>query len=385
MLRLALWQSRKIVATPELFSPLTLRGLILKNRIVLSPMCQYLAVDGLMQDWHFAHHSRFALSGLGLAFIEATAVQRDGRITHGCTGLWDDGQIAGMKRIVELYHAHGTPVGLQIGHSGRRGSAHRPWEGAHPIGPEEKLEPAWPTVGPSALPEKPGSPVPRELNTTELEVLTHDFVATAQRALAAGFDVLEIHGAHGYLIHSFVSPISNQRNDGYGGTPEKRMRLPLEIVEAVRRVWPETKPLFYRVSAVDNVVGGLSLNETARLAAQLKERGVDVIDCSSGGMSGPATLSSAKIRPGYQVPYAEAIKRDAKIRTMAVGAILDGPQAETIISRGLADLVAVGREMLADPNWAFHAAEALSVADPYAVLPRYYAFYLERRAKVLER
>jgi 2,4-dienoyl-CoA reductase-like NADH-dependent reductase (Old Yellow Enzyme family) len=216
-------------------------------------------------------------------------------------------------------------------------------------------------------------------------MLIQDFVSAARRALAAGFDVLELHGAHGYLMHSFVSPISNHRTDAYGGTPEKRMRLPLEVAEAVRHVWPERKPLFYRVSAVDNVVGGLSLNETARLAAELGRRGVDVIDCSAGGMSGPATLSAAKIRPGFQVPYAEAIKRDAKVRTMAVGAILDGKQAEAIVSRGMADLVAIAREFLADPNWPFHAAQALGVADPYAVLPRYYGFYLERRAKVLER
>lgn len=373
------------MASPVLFSPLTIRDLTLTSRIVLSPMCQYLAVDGLMQDWHLAHHSRFALSGLGLAFVEATAVQRDGRITHGCTGIWDDAQIAGMRRIVDLYHAHGTPVGLQIGHSGRRGSAHRPWDGAHPIGPDERHEPAWQTVGPSAIPEKPGNPVPRELTVAEIEMLIQDFVSAARRALAAGFDVLELHGAHGYLMHSFVSPISNHRTDAYGGTPEKRMRLPLEVAEAVRHVWPERKPLFYRVSAVDNVVGGLSLNETARLAAELGRRGVDVIDCSAGGMSGPATLSAAKIRPGFQVPYAEAIKRDAKVRTMAVGAILDGKQAEAIVSRGMADLVAIAREFLADPNWPFHAAQALGVADPYAVLPRYYGFYLERRAKVLER
>ncbi len=373
------------MATPVLFSPLTIRGLTLKNRVVLSPMCQYLAIDGLMQDWHLAHHSRFALSGLGLAFVEATAVERDGRITHGCTGLWDDGQIAGLKRIVDLYHAQSIPVAIQIGHSGRRGSAHRPWEGAHPIGPEDRNEPAWQTVAPSPLPEKAGNPVPRELRVPEIENLTQSFVATARRALAAGFDVLELHGAHGYLAHSFVSPISNRRTDAYGGTPEKRMRLALEIAEAVRRVWPEQKPLFYRVSSVDGVPGGSTTSETTRLAAELGKRGVDVIDCSAGGMAGSGSLSSAKIRPGFQAPYAETIKRDAKIRTMAVGAILDGPQAEAILSRGMADLVAIGREMLADPNWAYHAADALGVADPYAVLPRYYGFYLERRAKVLER
>jgi 2,4-dienoyl-CoA reductase-like NADH-dependent reductase (Old Yellow Enzyme family) len=373
------------LSTPLLFSPIELKSLRLENRIVLSPMCQYMAIDGLVQDWHLAHHSRFALSGLGLAIVEATAVQRNGRITHGCTGIWDDSQIAGMKRIVDLYHAHGVAVGIQIGHAGRRASAQRPWEGAQPLADNAKHEPAWPTVGPSAVPEKPGNPVPRELSIGEIDALRRDFANAARRVLAAGFDVLEIHGAHGYLIHSFVSPISNQRSDAYGGTPEKRMRLPLEVAEAIRQVWPEDRPLFYRVSSVDGVVGGLSINETARLAAELKARGVDLIDCSAGGMSGPATLATAKIRPGFQVQYAEAIKRDAKIPTMAVGAILDGPQAEAILQRGQADLVAIGREMLADPNWTYHAALALGLADPYAVLPKQYGFYLERRAKVLER
>lgn len=373
------------MATPLLFSPLELRRLKLKNRIVLSPMCQYMAVDGLVQDWHLAHHSRFALSGLGLAFVEATAVQRDGRITHGCTGIWDDGQIAGLRRIVDLYHAHGVAAGIQIGHAGRRASAQRPWEGAQPLSAGSREEPPWATVGPSAVPEKPGNPVPRELSASDIAVLVADFTAAARRVLAAGFDVLEIHGAHGYLIHSFVSPISNHRTDAYGGTPEKRMRLPLEVAESIRRVWPADKPLFYRVSSVDGVTGGLTINETARLAALLKERGVDVVDCSAGGMSGPATLATTKIRPGFQVQYAEAIKRDAKVATMAVGAILDGPQAEAILARGQADLVAIGREMLADPSWAYHAALSTGVADPYAVLPRQYGFYLDRRAKVLER
>ena len=235
------------------------------------------------------------------------------------------------------------------------------------------------------MPERPGNPVTRELSACEIDALLRDFASAARRVIAAGFDVREMHGAHGSLMHSFVSPISNQRMDGYGGTPEKRLRLPLEVAEAIRRVWPADKPLFYRVSAVDGVAGGLSISETTRLAAQLKERGVDMIDCSAGGMAGSASLSTAKSRPGFQVQYAEAIKRDAKVPTMAVGAILDGPQAEAILERGQADLIAIGREFLADPNWAYHAALATGVADPYAVLPKQYGFYLERRSKVLER
>ncbi len=372
------------MSTPLLFSPLALRGTTLRNRIVVSPMCQYEAVDGLVQDWHFMHHARLALGGSGLIFVEATAVTRNGRITHGCTGLWEDGQIASLKRIAAMHRQFGAVPAIQIGHSGRRGSAARPWEGAHPLagkGPDE----AWETVGPSPLPEREGYPVPRELSAADIDVLVEAFVAAARRALVAGFEVIEVHGAHGYLLHSFFSPISNQRNDEFGGSREKRMRLPLMVSEAVRRVWPADKPVFYRVSAVDGVEGGLEIADSIALARELKALGIDVIDCSSGGISGPATLSSRKIQPGYLVPHAEAIRREAGIATMAVGAILDGPQAEAILQAGQADLIAIAREMMADANWAYHAALALGLDDPYGVLPPKYAFYLERRAKVLER
>lgn len=373
------------MSQPKLFSPLTLRGLVLRNRAVLSPMCQYQAVEGIMQDWHFAHHARFAAGGLGLAFVEATAVTRDGRITHGCTGIWDDGQIPGLARVVDLYRAHGTATGIQIGHAGRRGSALRPWDGARPIPEDADAEPAWETVGPSPVPERDGYPVPRALSVAEIEEIVAAFGRAAARAHAAGFDVIEIHGAHGYLIHSFFSPISNRRDDEFGGTREKRMRLPLLVAEAVRAAWPEDKPVFYRTSAVDNLPGGVTIEETVELARALKQRGVDVVDCSSGGMSGPATLSAAKIRPGYQVPYAESVRRGAEMPTMAVGAILEPAQAEAIIAAGQADLVALGRQLMAEPHWLYRAAQELGLENPHAVLPRYYGFYLERRAAVLER
>ncbi|HLJ22136.1 MAG TPA: NADH:flavin oxidoreductase/NADH oxidase [Stellaceae bacterium] len=373
------------MSEPKLFTPLTLRSLALRNRAVLSPMCQYQAVEGRMQDWHFAHHARFAAGGWAAAFVEATAVTRDGRITHGCTGIWEDGQMPGLKRVVDLYRAHGTVPGIQIGHSGRRGSALRPWDGASPITDKDGSEPAWQTVAASAIPEREGYPVPRELGVREIEDLVDAFVAGARRALAAGFDIVELHGAHGYLIHSFFSPISNRRTDAFGGSREKRMRFPLLVSEAVRHVWPADKPVFYRASVVDNVGGGLTVEDSVALARALRERGVDLIDCSSGGMAGPATLSTNKIRPGYMVPLAAAISRDAEIATMAVGAILEPRQAETILRDRHADLIAIGRQAMAEPHWPYRAALELGLANPHAVLAKQYAFYLERRAAVLER
>jgi 2,4-dienoyl-CoA reductase-like NADH-dependent reductase (Old Yellow Enzyme family) len=373
------------VSNARLFTPLAIRSLTLRNRAVLSPMCQYQAVEGRVQEWHHAHHGRYAAGGLAAAFVEATGVTRDGRITHGCTGIWDDGQIDGLRRIASLYRSFGVIPGIQIGHSGRRGSAARPWDGAAPLKSTAGREPAWQTVGPSALPEREGSPVPRELTESEIEGLVDAFRAAARRALAAGFDILEIHGAHGYLIHSFFSPVSNRRADRFGGSLENRMRLPLMLAETLRAIWPRDKPLFYRASCVDNVAGGLTIEDTVALARELKARGVDVVDCSSGGMSGPATLSTAKIRPGYQVPYAAAVRRGADIPTMAVGAIIEPKQAEAILAAGEADLVALGRQMMAEPHWLYRAAQELGLANPHAILSKYYRFYLERRAAVLER
>ncbi len=369
---------------PLLFSPLTLRGLTLRNRVVLSPMCQYQAVDGLMQDWHYQHHSRFASGGLALGFVEATGVTRDGRITHGCTGIWDDAQVAELRRIADLYHSYGVACGIQIGHAGRRASAERPWDGAAPIQRTVGPEAAWQRVGPSAVPERDGYPAPRALTEGEVEDLVRAFVSATARALAAGFDVLEIHGAHGYLIHSFLSPISNRRTDAYGGTREKRMRFPLLVAEAVRAAWPEDTPLFYRTSSVDGVEGGVTIQDTIALAQALNARGIDLVDCSSGGMSGPATLSTAKIAPGYQVPYAAAVRREATLPTMAVGAILEPSHAEAVLAAGDADLIAIGRQLIAEPHWLYRAALELGHPDPASVLYKNYGFYLKRRAAVLE-
>jgi 2,4-dienoyl-CoA reductase-like NADH-dependent reductase (Old Yellow Enzyme family) len=347
-------------------------------------MCQYQAIDGMVQPWHHQHHARFASGGLGLAFVEATGVTRDGRITYGCTGIWSDDQIRGLKQIVDLYHTYGSACGIQIGHSGRRGSAERPWDGAAPIKRDSGPEAAWQTVGPSALPERDGYPVPHALTVREIEDIASAFRMATLRALSAGFDAVEIHGAHGYLIHSFFSPVSNQRTDDFGGSLEKRMHLPLLIAETMRKVWPAEKPLFYRASAVDNVSGGLVIDDTVALAAELKKRGVDLMDCSSGGMSGPATLSTNKIKPGYQVPYAAAVRKGTGLPTMTVGAIIDPKQAEAILTSGEADLVALGRQLMAEPHWLYRAAVELGHPEPHSVIASKYAFYLGRRATVLE-
>jgi 2,4-dienoyl-CoA reductase-like NADH-dependent reductase (Old Yellow Enzyme family) len=369
---------------PMLFSPLTLRGLTLRNRLVLSPMCQYSANDGLVQDWHHQHHARFASGGVALGFVEATGVTRDGRITHGCTGIWNDEQVPGLRKIADLYRSYGAASGIQIGHAGRRASAERPWDGAAPIKRTDGPEAGWERVAPSALPEREGYPAPRALTEAEIEDLIAAFTAATRRALAAGFDVVEIHGAHGYLIHSFFSPIANRRSDAFGGSREKRMRFPLLVAEAVRAAWPAEKPLFYRASFVDGVPDGATAEDTVALAKALKSRGVDVIDCSSGGMAGSISLSTARLMPGFQVPYAASVRREAQMASMAVGAIVEPKQAEAILANGEADLIAIGRQFMAEPHWLYRAALELGHPEPDSVLVKNYAFYLSRRANVLD-
>lgn len=367
------------MAQPLLFTPFALRGVSLRNRVVLSPMCQYLAEDGLVNDWHLMHHAKFATGGLGLAFVEATAITRDGRITHGCTGLWNDAQIPGMRRIVETYHRHGVATAIQIGHAGRKGSTERPWDGAGSIPPRENEGP-WETVAPSALPGRPGWHVPRALRADEIPPLIDAFRDAARRALAAGFDMVEIHGAHGYLLHAFVSPLANTRTDEWGGDLARRIRFPLLVAEAIREVWPADRPVLYRCSVQDGAEGGSTLEDSATLARELKARGVDLFDCSSGGMLSSATLGNLHPGPGHQVPLARAMRQMADIPTMAVGFITEPHQAEAILQDGSADLIALGRELIADPYWAYHAALALGAENPHALLPGGYGWYLARRA-----
>jgi 2,4-dienoyl-CoA reductase-like NADH-dependent reductase (Old Yellow Enzyme family) len=369
-----------------LFSPIALRGTEPRNRIVISPMCQYSAVHGVPNDWHLVHLGKFATGGAGIVFAEATAVEARGRITHGDLGLWDDGQIAAHKRIVDFLEAEGALAAIQLGHAGRKASMQRPWFGNGPLDESDlaRGERPWEIVAPSPLPVDEGWLLPHELSAAEIAGLVESWVAASERALRAGYNVLEIHGAHGYLIQSFLSPIGNKRTDGYGGDLKGRMRFALEVTEAVRTAWPENRPLFFRVSAVDDIAGGWQLEDSIVLARELKARGVDVVDCSSGGIAGSATAARVKRRPGFQVPYAEALRREAGVMTQAVGLITHPKQAEEILQRGQADLIAMGREALYDPYWPRHAAAALGVDPEFEGWPAQYGWWLVRRARSCE-
>ena len=368
-----------------LFSELSVKNVSFRNRIVLSPMCQYKAKKGYVDDWHFQHYARFAFSGLGGAFIEATGVSPEGRITHGCTGIWEDNQIDGLKKITDVFKSYNCISGIQLAHAGRKASFLRPWDGARPIEKTEGFEKKWQTIGPSAIPVNDSSPIPFEMSQDDIDKVIEEFKNAAKRSLEAGFDLIEIHGAHGYLLHSFFSPISNKRSDKYGGNLENRMRFGLEVVRNVRKVWSEEKTLFFRISSVDGAENGSTIEENIIYAKELKKAGVDFIDCSSGGIGGSPVLMKSKIIPGFQVPFAERIKKDADINTMAVGAIIDFEQAEKIILNGRADLVAIGRELLADTQWVYKAASFFDLPNAKDYLPESYAFYLSRRDEYLDR
>ena len=368
-----------------LFSSFKIKSKSFRNRIVLSPMCQYKAKDGVISDWHFQHYSRFAFSGLGAAFVEATGVSPEGRIGHGCTGIWSDSHVEGLSKVAKIFNEYNCLSGIQLAHAGRKASYLRPWDGASPITENDKVEPAWQTIGPSAIPINNSSPVPKEMTVEDINKVREDFKKAAQRADIAGFDIIEIHGAHGYLLHSFFSPLSNQRNDQYGGSFENRIRFALEIIADIKSVWPDNKPLFYRLSSIDAPGQGANLEDNIKLAKSLKSVGVDVIDCSSGGITGSPVLTKSKIIPGFQVPYSEKIKKDAEISSMAVGAIISADQANEIISNKRADLVAMGRELLADTQWVYKAATYFNLENAKDYLPDSYSFYLSRRDEYLDR
>lgn len=372
-----------------LFSPLTIRGLTLKNRVVISPMCQYSAVDGLANDWHLVHLGRFALGGAGLVIAEATAISAEGRITHGDTGLWRDDQIEPFARITAFLKANGAASGVQLAHAGRKASSQRPWHGNGPVDDSDRGrgEQPWQTLAPSAIPVTDGWPAPREMTGADIQSVIDGFAAATKRAIRAGFDVIEIHAAHGYLLHEFLSPWSNKRGDAYGSGCAGRMRLPLEVVRAVRAEWPEERPLFVRVSATDYVDGGLTVEDTVVFARELKAIGVDVIDASSAGITGPATNAKIPRYYGHQVPFAERIRAENGIRTMAVGLIVAGAQAEAILRASKADLIAVAREALYDPNWALHAQAELEGppgSRSFADWPVQPGWWLERREPLLK-
>jgi 2,4-dienoyl-CoA reductase-like NADH-dependent reductase (Old Yellow Enzyme family) len=337
-----------------LFSPIQLRGLALPNRIMVAPMCQYSADDGAANDWHFTHMNTMALSGAALFCIEATHVEAIGRITPGCLGLWNDATEAALKPILASLRKHSKiAVGMQLAHAGRKGSSHTPWNGGQQIPISEG---GWQTVAPSAVPHKEGELAPLALDAQGMARVRDAFVAAAKRAERLGIDALELHGAHGYLLHQFLSPISNKRTDQYGGSLQNRMRYPLEVFDAVRAVFPERKPIGVKVSATDWVEGGWDLAQTIEFARELKKRGVDWIDASSGGVSPQQKIP---LSPGYQVPFVQAIKEATGVNTIAVGLITEAKQAEDIVASGKADMVALARGMLYDPRWGWHVAAEL--------------------------
>jgi len=337
-----------------LFSPIQLRSLALPNRIMVAPMCQYSAENGEANDWHFTHMNTMALSGAAMFCIEATHVEAIGRITPGCLGLWNDATEAALKPILASIRKHSkAAVGMQLAHAGRKGSSHTPWDGGQLI---PIAEGGWQTVAPSALPHKEGEAAPLALDAQGMARISEAFVSAAKRAERLGIDALELHFAHGYLIHQFLSPIANQRTDQYGGSLQNRMRYPLELFDAVRAVFPDHKPVGVKVSATDWVEGGWDLAQTIELAQELKKRGVDWIDASSGGVS---PLQKIPLSPGYQVPLAKGIKEATGLTTIAVGLITQPQQAEEIVASGKADMVAMARGMLYDPRWGWHAAAEL--------------------------
>lgn len=337
----------------KLFEPLHIKSVTLPNRIVVSPMCQYSAVDGFANDWHLVHLGSRAVGGAGLIIAEATAVTAEGRITPHDIGLYKDEHVDFLKKITDFIKQHNSVPGIQLAHAGRKASHHRPWEGGKALTPSEGL---WTPVAPSAIAYKEGEPVPHALSAAEIQQLVLDFKQATKRALAAGFEVLEIHAAHGYLIHEFLSPLSNERKDDYGGDFTNRIRLLIEITEAIQEVWPENLPLFVRISATDWFDGGWTLEESVELAKILKTKGVDLIDCSSGGNASGQRIA---LKPMYQVPFAETIKKQAAIKTGAVGLITTPQEAENIIAAEQADLIFLGREFLRDPYFPLHAAKAL--------------------------
>ena len=367
--------------TPLLFSPLELRAVTARNRIVASPMCQYASLDGAPTDWHLVHFGRFALGGAGIVFCEETAVEPRGRKTYDCAGIYRDDHVAAYRRIADFIRSMGAVPAIQLGHCGRRAATQGAMQGFAPLTEADARagRPPWQGVSASALPDGPAGIVPRAMDRDDIRRNLDAWRDAARRSADAGFDLCEIHGAHGYLIHQFLSPVSNRRTDAYGGDLEGRMRFALEVAEAVRAAWPADRPLFFRTSAVEGPGGEWVIEDTLALASALKERGVDVIDCSSGGISGDSALPPVPRVPGFQAGYASVVRRRCGVPTVAVGLITDARHAERILRDGHADLIALARELMFDPNWPLHAARELGHPDPFCLLPPSEAFRLRLR------
>lgn len=365
----------------RLFSPLNLRSVTLPNRIMISPMCMYVAHEGKANDFHIVQLGRYALGGAGLVVAEASAVEARGRITHQDTGLWSDDQVEPWRRVTSFLRNHGTVPGIQLAHAGRKASTDLPWKGGACLAEGEAPQ----TIAPSAVPAGAEWHMPAEMSLADIAALVGAWRDAAARAHAAGFEVIEVHGAHGYLLHSFLSPLSNQRTDAYGGDRAGRMRIVLEIASAIREVWPAHLPLFWRISALDGIEGGWTIEDSVVLSRALGERGVDVIDTSSGGITmDPSTYQRIRRGYGYHTPYAVQIRRETGIRVATVGFIVDAHQAEGILERDEADIIAIGREALVNPHWALDARRALH-GRGYDGWPERVGWWLDRREPALRR
>ncbi|MEO8883253.1 MAG: NADH:flavin oxidoreductase/NADH oxidase [Devosia sp.] len=362
-----------------LFSSITLRGVTLPNRIMVSPMAQYSADRGVVTDWLLGHFARLALGGAGLVFTEAVKVEERGLGTAGDMGLWNDAQIAPLRRVTALIKEAGAVAGIQLNHAGRNAGRLRPWEGSGSLSLEvmRQRDRGWPVIGPSPIAKAAGFNVPAEMTASDIAAMCETWAEAARRADEAGFDVLEIHGGHGYLIHQFLSAASNQRTDAFGGDARNRMRFALEITAAVRGVWPADKPLFFRMSVVDE--GGWKFEDSVALAGELKRHGVDLIDCTAGGITRATPTDQRDVGPGFQVEFARGVRQLANMPTAAVGLITEARHAEAILANGDADLVAIGRGFLYDPFWALHAAAELGIDPDFDRFPAQYGWWLNRR------
>lgn len=371
-----------------LFSHFALRDVTFKNRIAVSPMSQYRAKDGYANSWHAVHLGRFAMGGAALVYAEATAVTAEGRRTHGDLGLWQDSQINDLIPITEFISKEGSVPGIQLGHAGRKASERRPWHGETPVDDEdvsERNEEPWISIAPSPIPYAEGWPEPAEMSELDIERTVVAFGEAARRACQAGFKIIEVYAAHGFLVHQFLSPIANQRNDRWGGSAENRQRFAVEVARSIRANWPETYPLAFRLSATDWLDGGIEVEDTIETAKALKAEGVDMIDCSSGGIGGKDRPRRMVVEQGFQVPFAQRILESADISTMAVGFLWDAKICEDLVNTGKADMIALARELLDDPNWPLHAAKELEADEAHGMWPIESGWWLMRRERLLSK
>jgi 2,4-dienoyl-CoA reductase-like NADH-dependent reductase (Old Yellow Enzyme family) len=372
----------------QLFSPYTLRDIIFKNRIAVSPMSQYRAIDGYANDWHMVHLGRFAMGGAGLVYTEATAVEQDGRRTHGDLGLWRDDQVDHLSTIAAFLSNEGAVPGIQLSHAGRKASERRPWHGESPVNEDDialRNEAPWTAIAPSPVTYADGWPDPQTMSPSDIERVIKSFGEAARRANEAGFKVIEVYAAHGFLVHQFLSPIANQRSDEWGGSPEKRLRFAVEVAKSIRNKWPDEYPLIFRLSATDWLENGLEIEDIIHISKNLKVVGVDMIDCSTGGISGRERPRRMTLGQGFQVPFAQQIKKEANIPSMAVGMLWDANVCERIIANGEADMIAMARELLEDPNWPLHAANKLSADQDHNMWPEESGWWLMKRNRLLSK